>query len=178
MTGASPPYPHLLSFTGKKVRQRKRTVAAAYARLDRRFFKKSFAKRVCMVRLLRAAALDRGFAPVPPQSASGCLFCRCFLGCVWFGSYGLPPFMGALPPYPRSLPAVGCFAGVWGTQSASGCLQTKRANHSLIAYGCFSPRGCERARPHVNELLHDKSKSRSDKSREDERRSSNKPSER
>ena len=44
LTGASPPYPHLLSFTGKKVRQRKRTVAAAYARLERRFFEKSLAK--------------------------------------------------------------------------------------------------------------------------------------
>ena len=128
--------PRLLSFTRKKVRQRKRIVAAAYARLDRRFLKKSLAKKVCMVRLLRAAALDRGFAPVPPQSASGWMFCRCFLGCVWFGSYGLPPFMGALPPCPRSLQAVGCFAGVWGTQTASGCLQIKRAHHSLIACGC------------------------------------------
>ena len=33
-----------LSFTRKKAWQRKRTVAAAYARLDRRFLEKSFAK--------------------------------------------------------------------------------------------------------------------------------------
>ena len=57
-------------------------------------------------------------------------------GCVWFDSYGLPPLTGASPPYPRSLQAFVCFAGVLGKQSASGCLQTKRANHSLNAYGC------------------------------------------
>ena len=38
-----------LSFTRKKAWQRKRTVAAAYARLDRRFFKKSLAKTsICL----------------------------------------------------------------------------------------------------------------------------------
>ena len=55
--------------------------------------------------LLRAVALDRGFAPVPPlvQSAeilfaSGQAVC---VGSVWFGSDGLSPLTGASPPYPR-----------------------------------------------------------------------------
>ena len=36
-----------------------------------------------------------------------------------------PPFMGTLPPYPRSLQTVGCSAAGLGKQIASGCLQTK-----------------------------------------------------
>ena len=59
----------------------------------------------CLVRLLRAVALDRGFAPVPPlvqtagvPFASGRAVCG---GSVWFGSDGLSPLTGASPPYPR-----------------------------------------------------------------------------
>ena len=60
-----------------------------------------------VVRLLRAVALDRGFAPVPPVGwtaevlfASGQAVC---VGSVWDGSYGrfAPPLTGASPPYPR-----------------------------------------------------------------------------
>ena len=57
-----------------------------------------------MVRLWRAVALYRGFAPVPPDVqtaevlfASGRADCG---GSVWFGSYGLSPFTGACAPVP------------------------------------------------------------------------------
>ena len=55
--------------------------------------------------LLRAVALYRGFAPVPPVGwtaevlfASGQADCG---GSVWFGSGGLSPLTGASPPDPR-----------------------------------------------------------------------------
>ena len=54
----------------------------------------------CLVRLLRAVALDGGWHPHAP----GCAVCK---GYVWFGSGGLSPLTGATPPYPSGADCVG-----------------------------------------------------------------------